>query len=231
MIVAAAKTAPAQPELTRALDYLASWPVGQRVRVEFGDGEPIRVADVMERRMPFPRPQTDEERGVAGQRRGRRARARARPPADDDLREGTRADSDGEIRLRPGAAGYGDEDTERAAAFRDADRAAGRPGRRAASVSPASTGGRRTARTRNRSPGRRASGAIRCTPGCTRPARGRTCPVPRSSSSRARRPYPTSGTRSRATPAPATARSRCGCGRTGGSAAGQPGAARRREGG
>ena len=124
MIVAAAKTAPAQPELTRALDYLASWPVGQRVRVEFADGEPIRVADVVERRMPFPRPQTDEERGVAGERRGRRARPRARQPADDDVQEGTRADSDGEIRLRSGVAGYADEDTERAAEFRDADRAA-----------------------------------------------------------------------------------------------------------
>ena len=124
MIVAAAKTAPAQPELTRALDYLASWPVGQRVRVEFADGEPIRVADVVERRMPFPRPQTDEERGVAGERRGRRARPRARRPADDDVQEGTRADSDGEIRLRSGVAGYADEDTERAAEFRDADRAA-----------------------------------------------------------------------------------------------------------
>ena len=77
--------------------------------------------------MPFPRPQTDEERGVAGERRGRRARPRARQPADDDLQEGTRADSDGEIRLRPGASGYADEDTERAAEFRDADRAAAAP--------------------------------------------------------------------------------------------------------
>ena len=126
MIVAAAKTAPAQPELTRALDYLASWPVGQRVRVEFADGEPIRVADVVERRTPFPRPLTDEERGVTGERRSRRARQR-RQPADDDLQEGTRADSDGEIRLPPGASGYADEDTERAAEFRDADRAASAP--------------------------------------------------------------------------------------------------------
>ena len=127
MIVAAAKAAPAQPELTRALDYLTSWPVGQRVRVEFADGEPIRVADVVERRMPFPRPQTEAERGVTGGRRGRRARPRGRQPADDDLQEGTRADSDGEIRLRRGPSAYADEDAERAAEFRDADRAAAAP--------------------------------------------------------------------------------------------------------
>jgi HrpA-like RNA helicase/ribosomal protein S1 len=123
MIVAAAKSAPAQPELTRALHYLASWPTGQRVRVEFADGEPIRVANVVERRAPFPCPQTDAGRGLTGERRGRGTRRRGRQPADDDL-QGTRSDSDGEIRLRQRPAGYADEDAEHAAEFRDADRAA-----------------------------------------------------------------------------------------------------------
>ena len=126
MIVAAAKSAAAQPELTRALHYLASWPIGQRVRVELAGGEPTRVAEVVERRAPFPRPQTDAERGVPRERRGRRVRqrsARVGQPADDDVQQGTRSDSDGEIRLRQRPAGYADEDAERAAEFRDADRA------------------------------------------------------------------------------------------------------------
>lgn len=123
MIVAAAKSAPAQLRVARALHYLASWPVGQRVRADLTDGEPAQVADVVERRAPFPRPQTDAERGVTGERRGRHARQ----PADDDLLQGTRSDSDGEIRLRRRPAGYADEDAERAAEFRDADRAAVAP--------------------------------------------------------------------------------------------------------
>ena len=45
-------------------------------------------------------------------------------PAGDDLLQGTRSDSDGEIRLRQRPAGFADEDAERAAEFRDADRAA-----------------------------------------------------------------------------------------------------------
>ena len=121
MIAAAARSAPAQPELSRALHYLASWPVGQRVRVELAEGEPTRVADVVERRAPFPRPLTDAERGLTGERRGRRARR----PANDDLLQGTRSDSDGEIRLRQRPAGGPDENAERAAEFRAADEAAG----------------------------------------------------------------------------------------------------------
>lgn len=123
MIVAAAKSAPPQPELTRALHYLASWPVGQRVRVEVADGEPARVANVVDHRDPFRRPQTDAERGVTGERRGKRRRQLT----DDELLHGTRADSDGEIRLRQRPAGYADEDAERAAEFRDADRAVAAP--------------------------------------------------------------------------------------------------------
>lgn len=121
-IVAAAKSAPAQPELTRTLHYLASWPVGQRMRVEFADGEQPRITDVADYREPFPRPQSEAERGVTGRRRRRRGQR-----ADDEPTQGTRADSDGEIRLRRGRAGYADEDAESAARFRDADRAAAGP--------------------------------------------------------------------------------------------------------
>ena len=127
LIVAAAKTAPAQPERTRALRYLVSWPVGQRMRLELTAGDPPRVAAVTEFIQPFPRPLTDAERGGTGQRGVKPARRRARRGVDEDDLQGTRADSDGELRLRRRPAGYADEDTQLEQEFLDADDAAGAP--------------------------------------------------------------------------------------------------------
>ena len=127
LIVAAAKTAPAQPERTRALRYLVSWPVGQRMRLELTAGDPPRVAAVTEFIQPFPRPLTDAERGGTGQRGVKPARRRARRGVDEDDLQGTRADSDGELRPRRRPAGYADEDTQLEQEFRDADGAVGAP--------------------------------------------------------------------------------------------------------
>lgn len=127
LIVRGAKAAPAQPERTRALRYLVSWPVGQRMRLEFTDGEPPCVAAVTEFIHPFPRPLTEAERGDTGHRGVKPARRNIRRGVDDDDLQGTRADSDGELRLRMRPAGYADEDAQLKQEFRDADEAAGRP--------------------------------------------------------------------------------------------------------
>ena len=124
MILTAARHAPSQLERSRQLRYLASWPVGQRMRLTLSEDDPTRVQGVVEIRRPFPRPLTEAELGKAGSRRGRRRRAK-RVIEEEDL-QGTRADSDGELAVGR-RAGYADEDAERQAEFREADRAVDGP--------------------------------------------------------------------------------------------------------
>jgi HrpA-like RNA helicase/predicted RNA-binding protein with RPS1 domain len=127
MVVAAAKFARAEPERSRALHLLASWPVGQRMKLVL-EGEGTRhVTSVADTLPPFPRPLSEAERGATVGRRDRRARRRMTRSVDDDDLQGTRADSDGEIVLRARPAGYVDEDRLEESAFQDSDRAASAP--------------------------------------------------------------------------------------------------------
>ena len=127
LVIAASKSAPADPAKTSALMYLASWPVGQRVRADLTtEGDKTRVVTVSERVAPFPRPKSRDERGedTAGPRgkKGRRPRKAQRP--DDDA-DGTKDDLKVEIRLDD-RRGYDDEGRA-AAEFLEADKAVETP--------------------------------------------------------------------------------------------------------
>lgn len=117
MVVAAARLAPAEPAKSRALQMLASWPVGQRMRLVLEGDDTLRVREVLETLAPFPRPLDDAERGVSQDNRGRRRRPRPKRSAEDEDLVGTRGDSDGELALRVTPAGFRDEDAEGDAAF------------------------------------------------------------------------------------------------------------------
>ena len=124
MVVAAAQAAPADVAKTSALHYLESWPVGQRVRASFetgGDGQ-TRVQEVQESIIPFPRPESREERGAGTPTRGKRRPERRKLQFDEDDLSGTKDDSSGEL-PQAGRQGYDDEAAEQAA-FQDVDLAA-----------------------------------------------------------------------------------------------------------
>jgi HrpA-like RNA helicase/ribosomal protein S1 len=127
MVAAAAKFAPAEPGKSRALHLLASWPVGQRMKLELEGDEVWRVTDVVRTLRPFPRPLTDAERGVTASRSDRGTRRKPKRSVDEDDLQGTRADSDGDIVLQTQPTGYLDEDSLEQSAFRDADRAVSDP--------------------------------------------------------------------------------------------------------
>jgi len=122
MVVAAARLAPAEPAKSRALQMLASWPVGQRMRLVLDGDDTLRVREVLETLAPFARPLDEVERGVSQDSRGRRRRPRPKRSTDDEDLVGTRSDSDGELALRVTAAGYRDENAEGDAAFADIDK-------------------------------------------------------------------------------------------------------------
>jgi HrpA-like RNA helicase len=113
MLVAASKYAPADASKSQALQYLASWPVGQRVHIELEtiDGS-IRAKTLSAPLAPFPRPRSPEERG-GDTRRGRstqsRLRQRQRPSEAED--SGSREDIATEFRLDR-RRGYDDEGSE-----------------------------------------------------------------------------------------------------------------------
>ena len=103
LLVAASKNSKPDPVATIALQYLESWPVGQRVRTELvttASGEPV-LREVLETQPPFPRPLSAEEREVSirgrGGKRGRRVRRDV--PIDEEYLEGTAEDGSGELRL------------------------------------------------------------------------------------------------------------------------------------
>lgn len=130
LVVAASKSAPADPGKTSALSYLASWPVGQRVRADLAAAGDIadlaRVVTISEAVPPFPRPKSRTELGeeTTGPRgkKGRRPR-RAQPPEGDV--DGTKDDLTVEIRLED-RRGYDDEGRA-AAELLEADRAVEAP--------------------------------------------------------------------------------------------------------
>jgi ribosomal protein S1/HrpA-like RNA helicase len=127
LVVAASKSAPADPGKTSALGCLASWPVGQRVRADLtAEGDTTRVVTVTEKIAPFPRPKSRDERGEnqTGPRatKGRRPRKAQLP---DDNAGGSTDDLKVEIRL-DNRRGYDDEGRA-AAEFLEADRAAEAP--------------------------------------------------------------------------------------------------------
>lgn len=116
LVLAAARHAPALPERDRVLSLIASWPIGQRVRMTVDDGT---ITSVLETLDPFSRP-------VLGVGRGRH-RGRAKANQADDRPEATREDNRGELAL-PRRQGASDEDTTAARAFERADREVGLAG-------------------------------------------------------------------------------------------------------
>lgn len=124
LVVAASKSAPADPGKTSALGYLANWPVGRRVRADLTLEEGVTRVAVTDTAPPFSRPKNRDEReeGQAGPRvkKGRRPRKAQQP--DDDA-EGTKDDLRVEFRLDD-RRGYDDEREEAARLF-EADQAAG----------------------------------------------------------------------------------------------------------
>ncbi|MFF2300274.1 S1 RNA-binding domain-containing protein [Arthrobacter sp. NPDC058127] len=125
MLIAASKYAPAEAAKNTALQYIESWPVGQRVKLELEGMDAIARARTMASPVPpFPRPKTREERGEDPRRR-RTARSRTRrklAPEEVDL-AGTSDDVKTEIRLDP-RRGYDDEAVWRAELL-EADRETG----------------------------------------------------------------------------------------------------------
>ena len=127
LVVAASRSAPADPAKTSVLSYLASWPVGQRVRVDLAaEGDSMRAMMVSEPLAPFRRPKGSDERedDAAAPRRkdGRRPRRAQRL---NDESDGTTDDLKVEIRL-DGRRGYDDEGRA-AAQFLQADQAVEAP--------------------------------------------------------------------------------------------------------
>ena len=127
LVVAASKSAPADPGKTSALRYLASWPVGQRVRAALAtEGGTTRVAAVSESVAPFPRPKSRDERGEdATGPRGKKSRRPRKAQRPDDDPDGTKDDLKVEIRLDD-RRGYDDEGRA-AAEFLEADQAVEAP--------------------------------------------------------------------------------------------------------
>ena len=129
LVVAASKSAPADPGKTSALSYLASWPVGQRVRADLAaDGDiadMARVVAVTEAVRPFRKPKSRDELGeeTTGPRRKKGRRPRKAQPEDDA--DGTEDDLTVEIRLDD-RRGYDDE-SQAAAELLEADRAVEAP--------------------------------------------------------------------------------------------------------
>ncbi|MBQ1065215.1 DEAD/DEAH box helicase [Micromonospora sp. D75] len=115
MVVAASRHAPTRPDLSRHLAILASWPVGQRIRLRTStagkEAPETAIDEVLATIEPFPQP-------VGETTPGRRRRSRR---ADPDDAEATRADIDGDLRPQTGRIGYADEHTLRENAFRRND--------------------------------------------------------------------------------------------------------------
>lgn len=111
MLVSASRYAKADAAKNEALQYIAAWPVGQRVQLELTTVDGVTTARALSAPLaPFPRPWSREERGNET-RRSRAARARRSAPQEEDL--GSTEDLATELRLDQ-RRGYDDEGSERA---------------------------------------------------------------------------------------------------------------------
>ncbi|GHG60783.1 hypothetical protein GCM10012320_35490 [Sinomonas cellulolyticus] len=109
MLINASKYAPAEAAKNAALQYIESWPVGQRVKLELESVDGVTRARTMASSVPpFPRPKTREERGEDPRRRTVRSRTRSKLAPEVDELAGTSDDVTIEIRLDP-RRGYDDE--------------------------------------------------------------------------------------------------------------------------
>lgn len=110
MLVSASKYAKADAAKNEALQYIAAWPVGQRVQLELSSADGVITARTLSAPIaPFPRPWSREERGDET-RRGRPARSRRRAPQEEEF--GSTEDLATELRLDQ-RRGYDDEGNER----------------------------------------------------------------------------------------------------------------------
>ncbi|MCY1674998.1 S1 RNA-binding domain-containing protein [Pseudarthrobacter sp. SL88] len=108
MLIAASKYAPAEAAKNAALQYIESWPVGQRIKLELENvGAVTRGKALTFPVPPFPRPKTREERGENPLRR-RAAPTRITLASDEDDPAGASDDIKTDIRLHP-RRGYDDE--------------------------------------------------------------------------------------------------------------------------
>lgn len=103
MLIAASKYAPAEAAKNTALQYIESWPVGQRVKLELESMDSIATARTVTPPVPpFPRPKTREERGLdTRSHRTARSRTRSKLALDEYDLGGSLADVKTEIRLDP----------------------------------------------------------------------------------------------------------------------------------
>lgn len=110
MLVSASKYARADAAKNEALQYIAAWPVGQRVQLELSNVDGVITTRTLSAPIaPFPRPRSREERRDET-RLGRAARSRRRAPQDEDF--GSTEDLATELRLDQ-RRGYDDEGSER----------------------------------------------------------------------------------------------------------------------